>query len=79
MKLQPYILTFLAEELGKRQPFPIRSLELLANHPSELVREGAIYGLSRQVRDPKVRKILERVAYGDPNPIVRGCALEALE
>ena len=79
MKLQPHDLTFIAERLGRRSPAPLRWLELLASHPSALVREGAIYGLAPHVAALRCRRVLEGLANADPNLEVRNAAKEALE
>lgn len=55
MKIQPCVLTFIAESLGRRSPAPLHWLKLLASHPSALVREGAIYGLAPHVGVPCCR------------------------
>lgn len=75
MKLQPHDLTFIAEALGKRRPVPVRYLDVLSRHPSALVREGVVYGLSRDVG----RHVLERMATSDPDKTIRDIASEALE
>lgn len=79
MKLQPHDLTFLAEQLGKRDPAPIRWLELLAGHQSPLVREGAVYGLALNIERKIVRLILDSMSVLDPCQEVRNAAMEALE
>jgi hypothetical protein len=79
MKLQPYELTFIAERLGRRSPAPLRWLELLASHPSALVREGVIYGLAPHVAVLRCRRVLEDIVKTDPDPEVRNAASEALE
>lgn len=79
MKLKPHELTFLAEELGRRSPAPIRWLTLLSRHRNAIVREGAVYGLARCVANQKARDVLLEVARHDENALVREAALEALE
>jgi hypothetical protein len=78
MKLQPYQLTFIAEDLGKRRPPPLRWLCILSAHPSPVVREGVVYGMAAHFGDPRVRDALERMATRDENPEVRVAATEAL-
>ena len=77
-KLTPEALTFIAERLGKRSPPPLKWLRVLADHPAPVVREGAIYGLAPHVADDQVKRIIERLAYGDSSPGVRCAAREAL-
>jgi hypothetical protein len=69
VKLQPHDLTFIAKRLGRRDPAPLRWIELLASHASPVVREGAVYG----------RLAIEEIAGADPSPGVRSAAREALE
>jgi hypothetical protein len=78
-RLHPWTLTFLAEALGRREPAPLRWLELLAGHKDPLVREGAIYGLARHVDVPRVREVLEVMSKTDANPEIRTAASEAIE
>ena len=79
MKLQPHQLTYIAEDLGKRRPAPIGWLLLLAQHRSEVVREGAIYGLAMHLDRMDVGKRLERMAIEDASDCIRIAAIEALE
>jgi len=79
VKLQPHDLTFLAEQLGRRDPPPLRWLVLLTDHASPLVREGAVYGLAMHVAMPGVRFLLKTMAADDPIAGVREAAREALE
>lgn len=78
-KLQPHDLTFLAEQLGRRSPPPLRWLVLLTDHASPLVREGAVYGLAPHVAMPGVRILLETMAVDDLSAGVRSAAREAIE
>ena len=79
-KLMVWDLTFIAETLGKRNPPPMRYLAALSRHPSEVVREGVVYGAAFALaRSDSARAILERMADDDPNHIVRACATEALD
>lgn len=79
MKLPAHELTFIAEALGRRSPPPMRYLMALSRHPSEIVREGVVYGAALALaRSDDVRTLLERMAGSDPNEIVRDCAAEAL-
>ena len=79
MKLQPHDLTFIAERLGRRDPVPLRWIELLVRHASPVVREGAVYGLAPHAAVPSVRLTLQEIAGTDPSPGVRSAAREALE
>jgi hypothetical protein len=79
MKLGPYLLTVIAEDLGRRSPPALRWLALLARHASPLVREGVVYGLAPHVAVPGVRILLEVMADADRNTRVRDAAREALE
>lgn len=73
-------LTYLAEDLGQRDPPPVRYLAALVGHRDPVVREGAVYGLAYAVsRDDRARPVLERVAEIDANEWVRNAAREALE
>lgn len=76
-KLDAADLTFIAEELGRRYPAPMRYLEALSRHADPVVREGVAYGLAR-AGEPG-RGILYRLAREDQNAIVRQAAREALE
>lgn len=78
--LRPSQLTFAAEIAGSISDTTVvvpALLELL-KHPSALVREGAIYGLSQHLSD-EVRRRLARVAQTDPSPAVRSAAHDAIE
>lgn len=80
MKLPARDLTFIAEALGKRNPPPMRYLAALSRHPSEIVREGVVYGAAFALaRSDDARTLLERIADSDSNEIVRDCAADALE
>ena len=79
MKLQPHALTYIAENLGKRSPPPLRWLCVLAHHPSAVVREGVVYGLAPHACDPVVRGVLIGMSMFDGNRQVRNAANEALE
>ena len=50
----------------------------LLNHPSALVREGALLGLSEHLDHPGVRPALEQASHTDPSPGVRGLAQDLL-
>ena len=74
-------LTYAAEILGsdvQDGAIVIPALLRALKHPSHIVREGAVLGLSYHVTD-RVRVALERVAQEDPSPGVRAAATEALE
>ncbi len=79
MKLPVHILTFIAEDLGKRTPPPLRYLAALARHPSPIVREGAVYGMAPHVEVSSVRGMLKDISVRDESPGVREAAREALE
>lgn len=79
MKLQVHHLTFIAEDLGKRNPPPLRYLAALARHSSPIVREGAVYGMAPHVGVSSVRGMLKDMSARDPSPGVREAASEALE
>lgn len=78
--LRPSDLTFAAEAAGKvaDSTLVVRPLFLLLNHPSPLVREGAVYGLSNHLSEQVIERLRE-VAERDPSPGVREAAGEALE
>lgn len=78
-KLQPHQLTFIAEDLGRRDPAPICRLLLLSRHPSEVVREGAVYGLAPHHDRADVGSRLMMMRDEDPDPHVRRAAEEAIE
>lgn len=67
-------LTFAAEAAGKILD---AALIRLLDHPSALVREGAVYGLAELVND-EVRAALENTRKNDASPGVREAAEEAL-
>lgn len=80
MKLDAAALTFIAEDLGKRTPPPLRYLSALSRHADPVVREGVVYGAAAAMdRSEDARALLRRMADSDPNGIVRGCAAEALD
>jgi HEAT repeat protein len=78
--LQPAALTFAAEALGESEDsrMVVHCLLPLLEHPSSVVREGAIYGLANHLEHPGVRKRLQDIASGDSREGVRQAALEAL-
>ncbi len=73
-------LTFAAEIAGSIPDSAVVEPVLLdlLDHPSPLVREGAIYGLSRHL-SKEVRRQLARVSETDPSPAVRSAARDAIE
>lgn len=73
-------LTFAAEAVGRFQnSILVRAVLLpLLRHPSAVVREGAVYGISNHL-DMASRQELERVARDDASPGVRTAARDALE
>lgn len=80
MKLQPHQLTFIADELGRRQPPPLRWLVTLTKHASSLVREGAVYGLAQHSASSLYAfGALVLISLTDENMEVRAAAKEGLE
>lgn len=79
--LQPTALTFAAEALGTAEDstLVVDCLLSLLEHPSSVVREGAIYGLTDHLDYPGVRTRLQAVVQDDPQQGVRRAASEALE
>jgi len=79
-RLEAADLTFAAEIAGRLPDHSaIRSaLVPLLSHREAVVREGAIYGLTRHI-DAAVRTTLERLAGGDPSRAVRTAAADALD
>jgi HEAT repeat protein len=79
-RLAEHDLTFAAEALGRvDEALSLPVLFALARDSSRLVREGAVYGLSRHVRNADVRAVLMRMSKEDPSPGVRTTAAEALD
>jgi len=75
-------LTFAAEILGRDVDTPAVAAmlkEIILTHPSPLVREGAVLGLSHHLQRIGVQTTLHRAAANDPSPGVRRAAAEALE
>jgi hypothetical protein len=75
-------LTFAAEILGRevRTAMAANLLKgILHDHPSPLVREGAVLGLAYHIDRIGIRGALARAATEDPSPGVRRAASEALE
>ncbi len=73
-------LTYAAEVLGRDvgdNDLVVQALLPLLNHPSHLVREGAVLGLSYHLTDV-VREFLRLTAESDPSRGVRETAREAL-
>jgi hypothetical protein len=79
-KLEPSMLTFAAEIAGRLLPSGSVTPVLLGllEHPSPLVREGAIYGLAEHAGDAIAERIQE-IAKSDPSPGVRAAAADVLE
>jgi len=76
--LPSWELSFAAEAAGA-VPAAREALLGLLGHHSPTVREGAIYGLSRQIDDdPKIRELLVMLARADRSGSVREAATEAL-
>ncbi len=71
--------TFAAEILGRvnESDVVVGPLLELLDHPSRLIREGAVYGLSWHAT-PEVRTRLQALVTEDPSPAVRQAAQETL-
>lgn len=79
-RLAEHDLTFAAEALGRvPEALSLPVLFALASDNSRLVREGAVYGLARHVRNADVRAVLTRMSKEDSSPGVRTAAAEALD
>jgi hypothetical protein len=75
-------LTYAAEILGRAVRTAKTAetlLRVLAEHPSPLVREGAVLGLTHHLERAGVRDALRKAAELDPSPGVRRAVAEALE
>jgi hypothetical protein len=75
-------LTYAAEILGRDVPTAAVAnalMRVLREHPSPLVREGAILGLAHHLHRSGVRDSLAKAAQADPSPGVRRAATETLE
>ena len=78
-------LTFAAEAVGliNNSPYLILLVLLpLLHHHSAMVREGAIYGIVKDLfvlDDPRVKAELEHLSANDDSPGVRIAAKEALD
>lgn len=78
-KLQVWDLTFIAEKLGRRAPPALKYLTILSRHPSDVVREGVVYGLAPHREKPEASMVLHQIMTADPSALVRDIAREALE
>jgi hypothetical protein len=78
--LAPGDLSFAAEILGRAFDSHLvrKTIGPLLQHPEAVVREGAIYGLTRHLDDP-MRAELERTSRSDPSAAVRTAAKDALD
>lgn len=75
-RLPPHLLTYAAEVAGRIEAHAATEHLLgLLDHPSPMVREGAIYGLG----DDAPWEWLRAIAETDPSPGVRSAARCALE
>jgi hypothetical protein len=75
-------MTFAAEILGRDVPTSSAAnalLGILQNHPSPLVREGAVLGLAHHLDRIGVRHSLRAAAEGDPSPGVKRAVAEVLD
>jgi len=78
--LDPPVLTFGAEAAGALPTERIAPVLLrLLEHPSPLVREGAVYGITSHTAFDGVAKKLRQMAATDPSPGVRMAAREVVE
>jgi hypothetical protein len=76
MTIPPHILTYLAEDAGSNPHLrAVKWLKALLSHPSPVVREGAVIGLSKSSR-PEARKALEQ--HKDESPGVRAVLADLL-
>ena len=75
-KLPPHLLTYAAEIAGRslRAELVVAPLLRLLDASAQVVREGAIYGLSSHDGDPRVIARLTELARIDPSPGVRMAA-----
>jgi hypothetical protein len=78
--LAPGDLSFAAEILGRASDSRLvrKAIEPLLQHPEAVVREGAIYGITRHL-DASMRAELERMSRSDPSAAVRTAAKDALD
>lgn len=68
-----------ADLLGQSDnPGALDELLELLRHPSEIVREGAVFGLSRHTETYRVEVALQNAAAHDPSDDVRSAAADAL-
>lgn len=77
---EPATLTFIAEALGsvaEKDAVPV--LLALLQHPSALVREGAVYGIRQFIQRNDVFDALKSIATNDPSNGVREAATETVE
>ena len=79
--LPQHLLTFAAEVAGRELPPDLVTEPLLTllDHPSAVVREGAVYGIAYHLEDPRARRRIEEMASGDPSQGVRLAASDAVE
>lgn len=79
-RLEAADLTFAAEIVGDvHDHSAVLSILLpLLEHDEAVVREGAVYGLSKHL-DGTVREALGRIAEIDPSCVVRRAAIDVLE
>jgi hypothetical protein len=77
---KPADLSYAAEIIGGLRTSEATSALLdLLDHPSAVVREGAVYGLARRVLDPRAVAALRKVSTFDPSEAVRIAAQGALD
>ena len=71
-------LTFAGEELGNQGDWVFPTLELLTAHSSPIVREGAVYGLSK-LKSEQSKRLISKLAEKDQSPGVREAAREMID
>lgn len=75
-------LTFAAEILGRAEPqfsdIVRWTLLPLLRHPASVVREGAIYGVTRH-QNEEIKEVLREISKTDPLECLQEAARDALE
>jgi len=76
----PTQLSFIAEDFGKvSKDYALLICCVAICHEKSYVREGALYGLARYIKDPDIRAMVEHVAEHDNSAAIREIAAECLE
>ena len=79
-EVRPAHLSVAAEVLGGvAGTVAIDPLLRVLRHQSPMVREAAIFGLSRHGRDARVRAAIQRASMTDASPAVREASADALD